>query len=90
MTRSARPAPWTVADGYEQLEPGIYIVDADGVVVLTDTWDADVVLDRELAERIVCAVNAAERVTEPAAPATTPADVAEPSQGCALQPRAAR
>lgn len=52
----ANPTPWTVRSGYEQNDPGIYIADANGGVVLTGD-DSDCPLTKALAERIVAAVN---------------------------------
>lgn len=55
-TTPKRPTPWAVGLGYEQCDPGHYIHDASGLVVVADTEGT---LDIETADMIVQAVNAA-------------------------------
>lgn len=44
------PAPWTASEGYDQCDPGYYIYDARGVILLADP---EGVLTRETRDLIV-------------------------------------
>ncbi len=51
------PTPWTTGENYDQCEPGYYIVDADGHLVLADT---EGILTRETRDLIVALRNTAD------------------------------
>ena len=53
---SDHPTPWKAGEGYDQHDPGYYIADAKGLIVLADTEGT---LTRETLDLIVRLRNAA-------------------------------
>jgi hypothetical protein len=70
----SNPTPWRYGKGYDQCDPGVYICDATGHIVVADTTENT--LTEETAKRICDAVNASA-ADPPAKPEPLETEIAE-------------